>query len=49
MGSQSDWPTMREAAPILDELGIAYEARSSAPIARRTGCGTMARRRWSAG
>ncbi|MCJ1899070.1 MULTISPECIES: 5-(carboxyamino)imidazole ribonucleotide mutase [Paracoccus] len=27
MGSQSDWPTMREAAAILDELGIAYEAR----------------------
>ena len=27
MGSQSDWPTMREAAQILDELGIAYETR----------------------
>ena len=27
MGSQSDWPTMKEAADILDELGIAYEAR----------------------
>lgn len=27
MGSQSDWPTMREAARILDELGIPYEAR----------------------
>jgi 5-(carboxyamino)imidazole ribonucleotide mutase len=27
MGSQSDWPTMKEAALILDELGIAYEAR----------------------
>lgn len=27
MGSQSDWPTMREAATILDELGIAYEAK----------------------
>lgn len=27
MGSQSDWPTMREAAEILDELGIGYEAR----------------------
>ncbi|KUJ79550.1 5-(carboxyamino)imidazole ribonucleotide mutase [Ruegeria profundi] len=25
MGSQSDWPTMKEAATILDELGIAYE------------------------
>lgn len=27
MGSQSDWPTMREAAAILDELGIGYEAK----------------------
>ena len=27
MGSQSDWPTMREAATVLDELGITYEAR----------------------
>ena len=27
MGSQSDWPTMREAPAILDELGIGYEAR----------------------
>jgi 5-(carboxyamino)imidazole ribonucleotide mutase len=27
MGSQSDWPTMREAAEILDQLGIGYEAR----------------------
>jgi 5-(carboxyamino)imidazole ribonucleotide mutase len=27
MGSQSDWPTMREAAAILDELGVAHEAR----------------------
>ncbi|WP_170788174.1 5-(carboxyamino)imidazole ribonucleotide mutase [Ruegeria lacuscaerulensis] len=27
MGSQSDWPTMKEAADILDELGIAYEKR----------------------
>ena len=27
MGSQSDWPTMKEAALILDELGIAYEAQ----------------------
>lgn len=25
MGSQSDWPTMREAAEILDRLDIAYE------------------------
>lgn len=27
MGSQSDWPTMREAATILDELGITWEAK----------------------
>jgi 5-(carboxyamino)imidazole ribonucleotide mutase len=27
MGSQSDWPTMREAATILDELGVTYEAK----------------------
>lgn len=27
MGSQSDWPTMRGAADILDELRIAYETR----------------------
>ena len=27
MGSQSDWPTMKEAADILDTLDIAYEAR----------------------
>ncbi|MEJ6389579.1 5-(carboxyamino)imidazole ribonucleotide mutase [Gymnodinialimonas ulvae] len=27
MGSQSDWPTMREAAGILDALGVPFEAR----------------------
>ncbi|TRD23452.1 5-(carboxyamino)imidazole ribonucleotide mutase [Palleronia caenipelagi] len=27
MGSQSDWPTMQEAARILDELGVTYESR----------------------
>lgn len=27
MGSQSDWPTMKAAAEILDELGVAYEAK----------------------
>ena len=27
MGSQSDWPTMKLAADILDELGISYEAK----------------------
>jgi 5-(carboxyamino)imidazole ribonucleotide mutase len=27
MGSRSDWPTLREAAKMLDELDVAYEAR----------------------
>jgi 5-(carboxyamino)imidazole ribonucleotide mutase len=27
MGSQSDWPTMKAAADMLDELGIPYEAK----------------------
>ena len=27
MGSQSDWPTMKHAADMLDALEIAYEAR----------------------
>ncbi|SEN88823.1 5-(carboxyamino)imidazole ribonucleotide mutase [Palleronia pelagia] len=27
MGSQSDWPTLREAAEILDALQVGYEAR----------------------
>lgn len=27
MGSQSDWPTMKAAAEILDELGVDYEAK----------------------
>jgi 5-(carboxyamino)imidazole ribonucleotide mutase len=27
MGSQSDWPTMREAAALLDQLGIPYETK----------------------
>jgi 5-(carboxyamino)imidazole ribonucleotide mutase len=27
MGSQSDWPTMKHAADILDELGVAYESK----------------------
>lgn len=26
MGSQSDWPTMKEASLILDELGISWQA-----------------------
>lgn len=27
MGSQSDWPTMKNAAKTLDELGIAHDTR----------------------
>lgn len=27
MGSQSDWPTMKYAADLLDDLGIAYETK----------------------
>ena len=27
MGSQSDWPTMKKAAEVLDELGVDYDAR----------------------
>ena len=34
MGSQSDWATLRHAAAVLDELGIAHETGSSPPIAR---------------
>ena len=28
MGSQSDWPTMKEAAQSLDDLGVLWEAKS---------------------
>lgn len=27
MGSQSDWPTMKDAALMLDELGVAYDTQ----------------------
>lgn len=27
MGSQSDWPTMKAAADVLDELSVGYETR----------------------
>ncbi|MEM1154036.1 MAG: 5-(carboxyamino)imidazole ribonucleotide mutase [Pseudomonadota bacterium] len=27
MGSQSDWPTLTHAASVLEELGVAYEAK----------------------
>jgi 5-(carboxyamino)imidazole ribonucleotide mutase len=27
MGSQSDWPVMREAAKLLEDMGVAFEAK----------------------
>ena len=27
MGSKSDWPTLKHAADVLDELKVRYEAR----------------------
>ena len=27
MGGQSDWPTMKHGADILDELGVSYDAK----------------------
>lgn len=27
MGSRSDWPTMREAVRVLEQMGVSYEAR----------------------
>ncbi|MXO70599.1 5-(carboxyamino)imidazole ribonucleotide mutase [Alteraurantiacibacter buctensis] len=27
MGSQSDWPTMKRAAEVLDKLGVAHDSR----------------------
>lgn len=27
MGSQSDWPTMKEAAQVLDDLGVLWEPK----------------------
>jgi 5-(carboxyamino)imidazole ribonucleotide mutase len=27
MGSRSDWPTLQAAAEVLDQLGVAYEAK----------------------
>lgn len=27
MGSQSDWPTMKKAADVLDELGVGHDTR----------------------
>ncbi|MEM6491337.1 MAG: AIR carboxylase family protein, partial [Pseudomonadota bacterium] len=27
MGSRSDWPTLQGCGPLLDALGVRYEAR----------------------
>ena len=40
MGSQSDWPTMKEAADMLDALGVAYEARIVSATGKR-GSGSL--------
>ena len=36
MGSQSDWPTMKHAAEILEQLQIHMPAKSCRRIARPT-------------
>lgn len=43
MGSQSDWPTMKNAATILDELGIAYETKIVSAHRTPTGFGNTAK------
>ena len=43
MGSQSDWPTMRHAAEILDILGVPHEDRTDGSGQDRDGDG---RERW---
>ena len=45
MGSQSDWATMRHAATVLGELGVAMRRGSSRRIARPSGCSTSPRAR----
>ena len=37
MGSQSDWPTLKHAADILDDLGLGYEVRIVSAEPRSTG------------
>ena len=41
MGSQSDWPTMQEAANILDDLGINFEKKLSLLIGHQIDYGIM--------
>jgi 5-(carboxyamino)imidazole ribonucleotide mutase len=48
MGSQSDWPTMKEASTILDELGVPYETRIVSAHRTPDRLWSMARRRQSA-
>ena len=38
MGSDSDLPTMRAAATMLDELGVSFEIDIVSATARRTNC-----------
>lgn len=33
MGSISDWPTMKETAKVLDDLGVSYDKKLSQLIA----------------
>ena len=50
MGSQSDWPTMHEAADVLDELGVAVRgADRLGPPHARPALDLRQGRRWSAG
>ena len=37
MGSQSDWHVMKQATDILEQLGVAYEAKSFPLIGRQNG------------
>lgn len=38
MGSKSDWPVMKEACLILEELGVAYEKKIVSAHRLLTGC-----------
>jgi 5-(carboxyamino)imidazole ribonucleotide mutase len=49
MGSRSDWETMRHAADVLTELGVAHETAWSRRIARPQRLYDYAARRSGAG
>jgi 5-(carboxyamino)imidazole ribonucleotide mutase len=49
MGSQSDWPVMRAAAVVLDELGVAYDARIVSAHRTPDRLYTFAKSAWNAG